>query len=293
LKIKGVKEMDRDDAKFLRNVVLGAVALLGLVVVLLGWTTVQPGERAVSVSFGKASDQVLDPGIYLRLPLVRTVTKMNVQIQRTDVKDAPAASRDMQEIHTHVVLNWHILPDDTVKIYKTIGTEDDVTENIIVPVFNEILKAATAKKTAEEVLTKRAELKQEIDDSLTARLKSYGVFVDDVNIIDIQFSEDFTKAIEAKQVAEQRSKQASYEAEKASQDAQAEINKAKGQAEAQRLLMQSLSGPLLKLRAIEKWDGHFPAVMGSGTLPMLDLKSIQDAKNTGSVNTVPSQNNDQ
>ena len=127
-------------------------------------------------------------------------------------------------------------------------------------------------------MTKRDALKKEIDDSLAAHLHKYGVLIDDVNVVNITFTEQFTKAVEDKQVAEQKSQQARYEAAKAEQDAYAEINRAKGKAEAQRLLRASIDDNLLKLRAIEKWDGKFPQVMGGGSLPLIN---IQPDKLTG------------
>ena len=98
------------------------------------------------------------------------------------------------------------------------------------------------------------------------------VIVDDVSLVNFAFSPEFSKAIEAKQIAEQEAKQAEFSAKKATQEAQAEINRAKGQAEAQRLQRQTLTAPLLQQQAIEKWDGHFPTVMGgNGTLPLINI----------------------
>jgi prohibitin 1 len=90
--------------------------------------------------------------------------------------------------------------------------------------------------------------------------------------VDVSFSEEFAKAIEAKQIAEQEAKQADFEALKASKQAQAQVNRAKGQAEAQRLQKLTLTKELLQQQAIEKWDGKFPTVMGgNGTLPLINL----------------------
>ena len=134
------------------------------------------------------------------------------------------------------------------------------------------MKSATAKRTAEEVLTKRLEMKQDIDDVLRERLLSYGIKLHDVSIVNLKFSEGFTQAIEHKQIAEQQAKQAAYVAEKATQDAKAEVEKAKGQAEAQRLLKSTITSEILQQKAIDKWDGRFPQVMGSGHVPFLNIE---------------------
>ena len=124
-------------------------------------------------------------------------------------------------------------------------------------------KAATAKKTAEEIITKRQELKQDIDRLLVDRLGQYGIILSDVSIINIDFSAEFNKAIEAKQVAEQEAKQAIFRAEQAKNDATARVNMAEGQAKAQALQQQALSPELLQKMWIDKWNGVLPTYYGT------------------------------
>jgi regulator of protease activity HflC (stomatin/prohibitin superfamily) len=194
-----------------------------------------------------------------------------VQIQKSEISSA-AASKDMQDVHAKVAINWSMDPTNVVRTYKEIGDEDDVEQRILTPAVNEVMKAATSKRTAEEVLKLRVELKQDIDDGLKARMAQYGIKIYDVSIVDLQFSKDFAEAIERKQVAEQDAQQAVYVAKKATQEANAEIERAKGQAEAQRLMKSTITAEILQQRAIEKWDGHFPTYMGGGALPFINVK---------------------
>lgn len=118
----------------------------------------------------------------------------------------------------------------------------------------------------------RSELKNEIDGELKTRLEKYGIRIDDVSLVNIAFSPEFAKSIEAKQIAEQEAKKADYVAQKAIKEAEAEVNRAKGNAEAQRLQRETLTPALLQKQAIEKWDGQFPTVMtGEGSLPMINI----------------------
>lgn len=243
-----------------------------LVASMYGCSIVGPDERGVSVSMGHASHEVLEPGPYFWLPFVRGIKTMSVLVQKTEM-DSTAGTKDLQEVRTHAAINWHINPQDVVKIYTTVGYESDIERNIMIPAFNESTKQATAKRTAEEVLSKRSQLKDDIDNDLRAQLAKYGILVDDVNIINVAFSADFTKAVEAKQVAEQDAQKAVYVAKAAEQEAAAEVNHARGAAEAQRLQKLTLTPEIIKLKAIEKWDGHFPEVMGAGSLPLVDLRS--------------------
>jgi regulator of protease activity HflC (stomatin/prohibitin superfamily) len=130
--------------------------------------------------------------------------------------------------------------------------------------------------TAEQIITKRGELKAGIDALLQSRLAQYNIAVDDISLVNIHFSQRFSEAVEAKQIAEQEAKRAEFLAQKATQEAQAEINRAKGQAEAQRLLRENLTGQILQKQAIEKWDGHFPTVFGgNAALPFINIEPGQ------------------
>lgn len=249
----------------------GGVMVLILAFIFRPFTIVNAGERGVVMQFGKVQDRVLDEGIHPIMPVITSVRKLNVRVTQNSFK-ADAASRDLQKVTTELAVNWHIDPTRINKVFQQVGDNEQIVVGIMTPAVSEVLKAATAKKTAEEIITKRTELKQEIDNDLKTRLAAYGVIVDDVSLVDFAFSPEFSRAIEAKQIAEQEAKQAEFIAKRATQEAQAEINRAKGQAEAQKLLRLTLTPELLQKQAIEKWDGHFPTVMGgNGSLPLINI----------------------
>ncbi|NES99367.1 MAG: prohibitin family protein [Sphaerospermopsis sp. SIO1G1] len=249
----------------------GGLFLLILAMMIRPFAIVNAGERGVVMQFGKVQDTVLDEGIHPVIPIVTSVKRLNVRVQQNSFK-AGAASKDLQTITTELAVNWHIDPLKVNKVFQQIGDEDLIISGIMTPAVSEVLKAATARKTAEEIITKRTELKKEIDTNLKERLASYGIIVDDVSLVNFSFSPEFSRAIEAKQIAEQEAKQASFIAQKATQEAQAEINRAKGQAEAQRLQRLTLTPELLQKQAIEKWDGRFPMVMGGdGAVPLINI----------------------
>jgi regulator of protease activity HflC (stomatin/prohibitin superfamily) len=254
----------------------GAILLLGLTI-FKPFTIVNAGERGVVMRFGKVQDGVLDEGIHPILPIVTTVENLTVRVKKNDIT-AQASSKDLQDVQTDVAVNWHIDPVQVNRIYQRIGDEEEILNGILSPAVNEVVKAATARKTAEEIITKRTELKQEIDLQLQERLKSYDIVVDDVSLVDVSFSPEFAKAIEAKQIAEQQAKQADFDALKAEKEATASVNRAKGLAEAQRLQRLTLTSELLQQQAIDKWDGKFPTVMGGESLPLININPEQLAK---------------
>lgn len=247
--------------------------IISFLCILSACSVVGPGERGVRVMLGSVSEEPKAPGPYLWFPFILGMDKINVQIQKAEI-ESTGATKDMQDVHAKVAVNWSLSPDNAVRTYKEIGNEDDVEKRILEPAVNEVMKSCTAKKTAEEVLTKRMEMKKDIDDGLLQRLKQYGITLHDVSIVNLRFSGEFTKAIESKQIAEQSAKEAEYVAKKATQEAAAEIERAKGQAEAQRLMKSTVTSEILQQRAIDKWDGHFPTYM-SGSLPFISLSHMK------------------
>jgi regulator of protease activity HflC (stomatin/prohibitin superfamily) len=144
-----------------------------------------------------------------------------------------------------------------VNIRRTQGTLQNIVSKIIAPQTQESFKIAAALRTAEECITKRNELKEDFDRALGDRLQKYGVLVLDTSVVDLNFSQEFSKAVEDKQIAEQRAQRAVYVAQEAEQEAQAEVNRAQGKAEAQRLLAETLKAPggslVLQKEAIAAW----------------------------------------
>lgn len=290
--------------------VLGGLAILALVTGLNSFSTVGPGERGVMVTMGKTGTDVLGEGPHLKLPFVSTIKTMSIRVHKSQ-DSSEAATKDMQRVGATVALNWTINPESVADMYRNVGTEETIETNIIAPAVSEVLKAATAKLTAEEVLTKRLELKSSIDEMLIKRLTSYGLVVKDISLVDLNFTQEFDKAVEDKQIAEQQAKQAEYNAQKATQDAKAQVNAAKGQAESnlaiakadakaqlikakaqaegQRLLRQNLTKDILKLEYLKKWDGQLPSVLtGSTSAVMLNLS---DYSKSGSSSSSASSSN--
>lgn len=260
----------------------GGFLLLIMLFLFRPFSIINAGERGVVMKFGKVQDLILDEGIHPIVPIFTSVKSLSVRVQKNDIT-AEASSKDLQGVKMEVAINWHIDPQRVNSVFQQIGDENEIVQRIINPAVSEVVKAASAKKNAEEIITKRTELKEEIDNQLEKRLIDYGIIVDDVSLVNVSFSPDFAKAIEAKQIAEQEAKRAGFDALKAEQEAQSEINRAKGKAEAQRLLRTNLTPEILQQQAIDKWDGKFPAVMGGdGTLPLINI-------NPNTVNSPPPQ----
>ncbi|HEY9632585.1 MAG TPA: prohibitin family protein [Coleofasciculaceae cyanobacterium] len=250
--------------------------ILGLLIAVILFTPfviVNAGERGVLMKFGEVQPRVLGEGIHFIIPLVNTVENLSVRVQKQEIS-AEASSKDLQDVFTDVALNWHIIPEEANTIFQVIGNEQAVIERIINPAVEEVLKAVMAKYTAEEIITKRGEVKAGVDNLLTTRLANYHIDVDDISLVHVHFSARFGEAVEAKQVAEQEAKRAEFVAQKAVKEAEASVNFAKGEAEAQRLLRETLTLELLQKQAIEKWDGKLPTILGNDGTKLLDLNKL-------------------
>lgn len=251
------------------------VTLLILLLTILSkfFAIVNAGERGVLMQFGQVQQQVLGEGIHLIVPIVYTVQNLSVRVQKQDIS-AEASSKDLQDVFTDVALNWHIIPDAANAIFQQIGDQPQIVDRIINPAVEEVLKAVMAKYTAEEIITKRGEVKDGVDDFLTKRLAAYHIAVDDVSLVHVHFSERFSDAVEAKQIAEQEAKRGEFLALKAVKEAEAMVNLAKGEAQVQRLLGENLTAELLSRQAIEKWNGKLPLIVGEGGKNIWDVKKL-------------------
>jgi prohibitin 1 len=272
----------------LSGLILGIVVAAILFIGLNSFVIINPGQAGVISILGKARDGALLEGLHFKPPLVSAVDVYDVTVQKFEVP-AQSSTKDLQDLTASFAINFRLDPTQVVQIRRTQGTLQNLVSKIIAPQTQESFKIAAARRTVEEAITKRDELKQDFDTALSDRLEKYAVIVLDTSVIDLSFSREFSNAVEEKQIAEQRAQRAVYVAQEASQAAQADINRAQGRAEAQRLLAETLKaegGELVLLKeAIEAWregGAQMPNVLvtngESGGVPFLfNLNDFQAA----------------
>ncbi|MEM7772203.1 MAG: prohibitin family protein [Cyanobacteria bacterium P01_A01_bin.37] len=248
--------MSNQSVQSISTVLTSLLVFVVIVVVLNSYVVINPGQAGVISIFGKAREGALLEGIHIKPPLVSAVDVYDVTVQKFEVP-AESATRDLQNLKASFAINFRLDPTRVVEIRRTQGTLGNLVSKIIAPQTQESFKIAAAQRTIEESITKRTELKKDFDAALTTRLEKYGIIVLDTSIIDLNFSREFAKSVEDKQIAEQRARRAVYIAQEAAQEAQAEINRARGKAEAQRLLAETLKAQggdlVLQKEAIEAW----------------------------------------
>ncbi|WP_296705528.1 prohibitin family protein [Algoriphagus sp.] len=277
--------MDFEDLKYeMRKGSWKPVIIVGIVLFLLfafkPWAQVGAGERGIVLNFGAVQNTVLGEGIHFKIPIVQTVELMDVKIQKA-ITDAASASSDLQDVDLSVALNYHVIPDRANIVYQSIGIE--FKERIIDPAIQEVMKAVTARYTAEELITKRPAVSTEMKDALTSRLLESNIAVDAFSIVSFSFSKTFTDAIEAKQTAEQNALKAKRDLDRIKVEAEQTIAAATAEAEALRLQKMNISPDLIELRkieanlkAIEKWNGILPEVTGAGAIPFIGVGAAKN-----------------
>jgi prohibitin 2 len=259
-----------------RIVAIG-VALLLAVWMLNPFVVIGPGERGVVMNFGAVQKDIMGEGLHLRVPIMQRVVVMDVKVQKGEGQ-GDAASKDLQQVTTNVAINYHLDPARVGETFQTVGTLESVGERIILPAVQESVKAATALYTAEELVSRRQEVRDMIRTLLRERLSKNGVIVDEFSIVNFAFSREFSNAIEAKTTAEQLKLKAERDLDRIRIEGEQKITQAKAEAEALRLQKENVTENLIELRkiemqqkAIDKWDGRLPQVTG-GAMPFIDVK---------------------
>jgi len=273
------------------TLVFGIVAAAILFISINSFVIINPGQAGVISILGKARDGALLEGIHLKPPFIAVVDVYDVTVQKFEVP-ARSLTKDLQDLDASFAINFLLDPTQVVEIRRKQGTLQNIVSKIIAPQTQESFKIAAARRTAEEAITKRSELKQDFDIALGERLQKYAIIVLDTSVVDLKFSKEFSNAVENKQIAEQSAQRAVYVAQEAEQEAQADINRAQGKAEAQRLLAETLKAAggqlVLQKEAIEAWKqggAQMPKVlvMGSESSGIPFLFNLSDFNNSDNL----------
>lgn len=259
-------------------------AIVVIILILSSLAIVPAGSTGVIVTFGKVSDSALNEGLHMKVPFAQELVVVSNKIQVYEA-DASAVSKDLQTVNSKIAVNFRVKTDSSASIYKNIGS--DYQTVILMPAVQESMKSVSAKYTAEQLITERNKVGDEIKAQLESKVSDYGIQIEKFNIVNFDFSAEFNNAIEAKQVAEQNLLKTKTEQEEAIVVAEADAKKkviaaeaeadaikkkADAQADANKELAKSLNENLIKYQAVEKWDGVMPKVASSGNpLVALDL----------------------
>lgn len=284
------------------KIIGGCVAAVAAIIVATSSFTIVPaGHTGVILTLGKVSNTSYSEGFHLKVPFVQAVENMSNKIQVYETP-ASAVSKDLQTVSSNIAVNYRLVSDKAADMYQNVGT--DYQTVLISPVVQECMKSATAKYTAEQLITERTAVGDEIKAALDTKLNTYGIYIEKFNIVNFDFSAEFNTAIEAKQVAEQNLLKTQTEQEQAitiseaqakqkviaaEANANAILKEAEAQAEANRLLEASLSDKVIAYEQITKWNGEMPKVVSGDSNGMLINIDPEDLGSSTASYTPPTQ----
>jgi prohibitin 2 len=311
--LENVEQGGRLSNPFVRIVI---PAIIGIIILLFivsaSVKIVDAGYRGVLLKFGAVDTSVaLNEGIHFVTPFRDSVIQMEVRTQKT-VENAASASKDLQDVTTQVALNYRINPDRAQVVYQQLGFE--YGNRVIAPAIQESVKQVTARFNAEELITKRETVKNQIEEQIKARLAPYNIVVDTISITEFQFSDQFRKAVEAKVEAQQRALQAQNDLRRIEIEAQqneakavgeqkanvaradgirqANVLQAEGESQAIKIIDQQLrtSPTYLEWLKTQRWDGKLPLVTGggsgggsAGTTPFIQIPMAEQGASVNST----------
>lgn len=249
------KEVERKVLIVPKVVVVGAIGLFGIITLFGSFKTIKSGEVGLKVRFGKIVDNSLNEGFNFKIPYIEKIVKVNIKVQKAELT-AESSTKDMQIINSAIAVNYRVDNKKASYLYKTVGNSYE--ETILNPAIKESFKNAIAQYNAEEITTKRGEVSISCLQTIQEKVAKYGIVVEDFNLTDFSFSDEYTKAIEEKQVAEQKVETAKQELEKSKVDAEKKIIEAEATNKANELLKQNTTDEVLMKQFIEKWDGKLP-----------------------------------
>jgi prohibitin 2 len=256
-----------------------AVATMGyalasiLYVVAESYTVIPAGHIGIQVTFGTVNQETLSEGLHFVNPL-SGIKEVDVRLVTAQLKGSSAGTKDLQQVHTDIVLNYRLDGSKAGHIYKEFGL--NLEDRIVLPALNESFKSVTAHYSSEELITKRDEVSMKIKEEIGAKLAKYNVTVGDISLVNFGFSAEYQKAIEAKVIATQSKLQAEQDLARIEVEAKQAVAKAEGRAKAIQIETAAINSQggasYVQLKAIEKWDGKLPTTQAGGATPFINVK---------------------
>ncbi|KAG4088471.1 band 7 family-domain-containing protein [Neocallimastix lanati (nom. inval.)] len=264
------EKVKKNNKKLIFGGIYFIIAVIVILLIFSSFTVIDAGHTGVVVRLGKVSDNVLNEGFHFKLPIITNIVKIDNRVLKTEV-ESNSASKDLQSISSKVSVNYRVNTNSSAKIYKNVGNNFETV--IVNPAIHECMKSVTAKYNAEELITKRAIVSSEMEKEISQKINPYGLNIEVFNIIDFDFSEEFSKAIEAKQTAQQQALKAEQDLARIKVEASQTVEKAKAESEAYQLKNQQLTDKVIMMEFVEKWDGKLPTVTSGGSA-LFDMSSF-------------------
>ena len=258
----------------IRTTLLVVGGIIAFILAVRSITVIDPSTQGVVVTFGEVSDKTLDEGLHFINPFSH-VRVVRLSIDRVDAKNAEAASKDLQSVHSDLVVNYRVSARNAIDLFR-MNPSLDYEDRVFQPAIYEAFKSVIARYSAEELISKRAEVSEQVVKAVREKVLHYHLEVDNVSLVNFGFSKAFNDAIEQKVTASQQAETAKRNLEKVQYEAQQAAARAEGEAKAIAIQANAIKEnggtAYLQLKAIEKWDGNLPNVMSGNSTPFINIK---------------------
>ena len=287
--------------------IYGIIAVIFGIIFLIflfgSWYTIDAGDRGIVLTFGKASTEISQPGFHFKLPIVQHIVVYSVRTQTihfdnplkagittpSEYDALSSASKDLQTVQTAVIVNYHINEKDVLNIYQQYGDQQTYQLNILEPIIRNTVKATTAHFNANDLVDNREEVVKETTSSLDTQFTNKNAILDNFNVVNFAYSDQYSKAIEEKVTAQQNA--LTEQNKLAAVQFQAQQRKAQAQGEADAIKIQtqaiSMNGgqSYLILKYIEKWNGQVALVESNNAMPIIDMRTLNSLNTAAGVTT--------
>lgn len=256
----------------LKKVLIALVVIFGIIVAFDGFYKVDPGHRGVMIVLGKVKPYSLPNGVGLKWPLISDVVQVNIQ---TNTFDMPATTytNDVQSSELNFSFIYSLNPENVHKLYEEVGMGYHGV--LITPRVEGVLKNVIGKWQAQDLVGNRDEARQQVLEQLSERIDMTYFSTFTVEFKDVEYSDDFEKAIENKVIAEQRAQEAVNNTKRITEEANQKLISAKADAEAMEIKSEALAKNkgLTEYEAVQKWDGKLPQYMLGNAVPFVNIPS--------------------
>lgn len=255
----------------IKQIGLGILGLISFVLLIGSCTTIDEGYRGITKRFGQVVGEPLKPGLHFINPITSSVTDMEVREQKVEGV-AQCYTRDTQTAVIKYSVTFYADPARVLKTYTQYGEE--WTEKAVLPSVEARIKDAIGQYVADQIIENQAKASQSAFDNLKTTLEERGVVLGSLNFVNVDFSDDYEKAVEKKVVAIQSAQEAQNRTVQIKEEAAQKVMSATAEAESMKIRSQALSQnkSLVEYEAVQKWDGKLPQYMLGGSTPFINIK---------------------
>ena len=253
-----------------------ALAVLILTIVFIMFANplaiVGVGERGVKVTLGRVSPQSFSEGVHFVTPFISKIKVMNVKTQKVNIS-TEVYTKDIQQAKISYVVNFNLQPENAYKMYRQVGM--NYVDTILMPAVEGIIKDVVGKWNAQDLVANRASATKEILNKIQTQMKVRYINVTSFQIIDIDYSDVFERAIESKVTAEQDELKAKNKTLQVQEEAKQKLISAQAEAQSMKIRATALSQnkALVEYEAVKKWDGKLPEYMLGNSIPFINLNN--------------------